>query len=157
MVGLQHHASPTVIGKKIIKAYQRRNRVSGYSVLADKAGFTLVEIIAVLILLSVLTAVAVPRYIDLDENARMRAIDAGISELNGREGLAWSNIKLTPNNWQDDQTTFDSYDKNLGNEYIWTPGHPDTAGGEIKFGLGSTPVTLTRSPSTTSHPGKWAQ
>ena len=100
---------------------------------------------------------ALPRFIDLDANARMRAIDAGISELNGREGLTWSNIKLLPNGWQDDQTTFDAYDKDLGDEYFWSLGDPDTGGGEIKFGLGSTPVTLTRNPSTMSHPGKWSK
>jgi prepilin-type N-terminal cleavage/methylation domain-containing protein len=145
------------MGKITISTYQRRNRVAGSSVLAHQAGFTLIELIAVLILLSVLAAVAVPRYIDLDENARSRAINAGISELNGREGLAWSNIKLTPANWQDDQTTFDSYDKELGNEYLWTPGDPDIGGGEIKFGHSGTPVTLTRIPSTTSHPGQWSK
>jgi MSHA pilin protein MshA len=58
-------------------------------------GFTLVEIIAVMVILSVLAAVAIPRYMSLDESARQRAIDAAISELNGRETLTWSNIKIT--------------------------------------------------------------
>jgi len=43
-------------------------------------GFTLVEIIAVLVILSVLASVAIPRYISLDESARQRAIDAGDTE-----------------------------------------------------------------------------
>jgi prepilin-type N-terminal cleavage/methylation domain-containing protein len=52
--------------------------------LTGEKGFTLVEIIAVMVILSVLAAVAIPRYMSLDENARQRAIDAGIAELNGR-------------------------------------------------------------------------
>ena len=92
-----------------------------------------------------------------DEALAMGAIDAGISELNGREGLAWSNIKLTPSGWIDDATTFGTYDKNLGDDYYWSPGDPVPSGGEIKFGLSGNPVNLTRTPSTPTHPGRWSQ
>ena len=57
------------------------------------------EIIAVLTILGILAAVAVPRYIDLESNARDRAIDAGISELNGRESLVWADHKISRSGW----------------------------------------------------------
>ncbi len=172
MVGLKHHIlcpvlalleQPTPLLKRTTPVKACRpipaiNRVFVYSrrILADQAGFSLVELIAGIVILSVLAAIAVPLYIDLDDNARERAIDAGIAELNGREGLAWSNIKLTPAGWEDDVTFFNSYDKTLGNDYIWTIG-PAPSGGEIKFGIAGDPVPLSRSPSTTSHPGHWTK
>ena len=178
MVGLKHHIHYQVIPllRRTVPLLKRRapllkrtvpektscttpkiSRIVGHSkgILTDQAGFSLVELIAVIVILSILAAIALPLYIDLDENARERAIDAGISELNGREGLAWSNIKLTPTGWQDDTSFFATYDKNLGEDYIWSTGDPNTGGGEIKFGISGSPVTLTRTPSTASQPGYW--
>ena len=119
-------------------------------------GFTLLEIIAVLIILSVLAALAIPRYIDLDAGSRQKAIDAGIAELNGRENLTWSNLKISSTGWQDDATTFGMMITDLGAEYIWTAG-PDASGGTIKFGPSGAPVALNRSQSTDTRPGYWAR
>ena len=43
--------------------------------LLDDSGFTLIEIIAVLVILGVIAALAVPRYVDLENNTRQKAVD----------------------------------------------------------------------------------
>ncbi len=58
-------------------------------------GFTLIELIATLVIISVLAAVVVPRYLDAETSAKMRGLDLGISEMNGRETLTWAMIKLS--------------------------------------------------------------
>ncbi len=54
------------------------------SVLADASGFTLLEIIAVIVILSIIAVVAVPRYFDLQEEARNKTIKTGLAEAIGR-------------------------------------------------------------------------
>ncbi len=54
------------------------------NVLESQKGFTLVEIIAVLVILGILAAVAIPKYFNLQEEARTKALDAALGEGIGR-------------------------------------------------------------------------
>jgi len=54
------------------------------NVLRNQKGFTLVEIIAVLVILGILAAVAIPKYFNLQEEARDKALDAALGEGVGR-------------------------------------------------------------------------
>ncbi|MCC5790604.1 MAG: type II secretion system protein [Opitutales bacterium] len=120
--------------------------------LSHKRGFTLIEIIAVLVLLGILTAVAVPRYIDLTAAAEERALDAGVAELNGRENLAWGQAMISGSGSITDAEVWTEMDTDLGSDYSWD-GTVDASGGTLEFGGAS--VTLTRTAATTSSPGRW--
>ena len=50
----------------------------------DESGFTLLEVIAVIVILSIIAVVAVPRYFDLQEEARKKTIKSGLAEAVGR-------------------------------------------------------------------------
>lgn len=50
------------------------------SLVRNQEGFTLIEIIAVLVLLGILAAVAVPRYFDMQADARNKAVNGALAE-----------------------------------------------------------------------------
>ncbi len=50
----------------------------------NEAGFTLLEIIAVIVILSIMAVVAVPKYFDLQEQAREKTMKTAVAEALGR-------------------------------------------------------------------------
>jgi len=116
-------------------------------------GFTLIEIMAVLVIMSVWSAVAVKKVIAIADTAEQNAIVKGISELNTRESLTWFDLKMSPTGYENDDKLWATMDLSLGDEYIWETG-PTRDGGNLRFG--STRVALKRQRSEPDYPGKWS-
>jgi prepilin-type N-terminal cleavage/methylation domain-containing protein len=122
--------------------------------ISNKKGFTLIEVAAVMVIMSVMVSVGIKKVDVLSHNAVVRVLESGLKELNTRETLVWAEIKLSDSGWINDTNVFSELDTNLGNEFKWTV-EPNITGGIL--GLRSKSIVLTRIASTSSTVGMWNQ
>jgi prepilin-type N-terminal cleavage/methylation domain-containing protein len=84
--------------------------------LKKEEGFTLVEVIAVLVILGILAAVAIPKFFDMQETAREKAIQGSIGELNGQIALSFAQNALKSGTAGD----CDGFSGDIGPDFIFT-------------------------------------
>ena len=120
--------------------------------LRNQKGFTLIELISVMIIMGVMSSVAVKKVDLITDTASTRALATTLKELNVRESLVWSNMKISNDGYTTDENVFAALDKNLGAKFKWNPG-PAIGGGTLHFESYS--IVLNRTPSTNATAGKW--
>ena len=119
--------------------------------LNGSAGFTLIEIIGVMVIVGVLTSMSAAKVLDADDTAKRKAMVAAVADLNSRERLTWAKVKLTSTNWLNDAQVFTLLDTHIGPDYHWNSISP--TGGSLQFK--DLTASLKRTVSTTSYPGFW--
>jgi len=120
--------------------------------IANRKGFTLLELMSVLVIMGVLSSAGVKKYDLLSDTADITALNAGIRELNTQETLVWTEMKLSDTGWTSDVDVYNAIEKNLGPGYSWNPG-PTITGGTLHYKSQS--VALVRTVSKRNDLGSW--
>ena len=120
--------------------------------LRNQKGFTLIELLSVMIIMGVMSSVAVKKVDFITDTASTRALATTVKELNVRESLVWSNMKISNDGYTTDADVFAALDKNLGAKLRWNPG-PTIDGGTLH--CESQSIVLNRTHSTAAAAGKW--
>ncbi|WP_207679561.1 pilus assembly FimT family protein [Desulfonema magnum] len=89
-------------------------------IIKNQKGFTLIEIIAVLVILGILAAVAVPKFMSLTETAKQKAVDGALSAGQSSVSMQYARLSLS-NDAEPDMTTLAKYASNqVGGDFTFT-------------------------------------
>lgn len=117
-------------------------------------GFTLVEIISVLVIIGILSAVALPDFFNIQDRIRRKMIDNVRKDLNHREYLIWATYFESKEEDLVDGIIFNQVNpENIGAKFTWSDG--PNASGPSTITFGSIDVDVNRTPSTAEDSGFW--
>ena len=91
-------------------------RMPAMNFITKSKGFTLIELIAVMVILGVMASVAVKKFHLISDTAGDRALQEVIKELNVRETVSWTKIKWSNTGWTDDTDLFAKMDTPNGTQ-----------------------------------------
>ena len=118
----------------------------------NEEGFTLIEIIAVLVIMGILAAVAIPKFFDLQARAREKAIYTALSEMKVRVNQRFASALLDGVAVGAVLYLEGSVGTNLGADFDITNWVWGTANTQISFDITyyPNPSNTTQNPVTTS-------
>jgi prepilin-type N-terminal cleavage/methylation domain-containing protein len=119
----------------------------------NQKGFTLIEMVSVMIIMGVVASVSIQKFDMVSDTANERALLSGIKELNVRESLVWSNVKISGDGYASDEALWALIETDMAG-FDWGAGDPDrVTGGTLSFKSASR--ALNRQPSTQTSAGRW--
>ena len=120
----------------------------------SKGGFTLIEIIAVLIILGILAAVAVPKFLDLQEQALSKSLRGAIAAAQSQAAMDYSRLILSYGSEASAWTLLNVTEAcNVANEGYPSDFTLTCTGG----GSGSDTITITANASNSSEIGNFTR
>ena len=111
-------------------------------------GFTLVELIAVIIILGIITTVVVVKFADFTDNASEQVINSTIAELNTREKHTWMNAKLEGEYENIDKYILERVDRQIGEGAMVS---------DTEISVRGTTIGVIRKPADKTTPAIWSR
>lgn len=85
----------------------------------DQRGFTLIEIVMVIVLLGVLAAIAIPKYVDLKKDAQNATADGIVASVSSSAAIGYAKSAIAGTATYPDITTLDTTYLNVRNVDGW--------------------------------------
>lgn len=117
----------------------------------DQGGFTLIEIVMVIVLLGVLAAIAIPKYIDLKTDAQNATADGIVASVTSSAAIGYAKSAISGTATYPDITTLNTTYLNVQNVQGWSISGANSFTADIK-GKGYTITYLQSNGSSGRNP-----